>query len=162
MKNKKKIKILIIALCIILVIFSILATGTYSKFFGKILGESKTKIAEPIFVLEHTDKKVVDNSNQEIDYYFKVKNYDDSKINEVNLKYIIEITPIQDKAIILTLYKDNQKIDLNEQKTSYIEIGHTTKQEHQYRLNIKYDKNNQENSYDINSNIFIKANAIQS
>ena len=111
--------------------------------------------------MEHTDKKVVDNYNQEIDYYFQVKNYNNSSVNEVNLKYIIEITPIQDKAIILTLYKDDQKIDLNDQKTSYIEIGHTTKQEHQYRLNVKYNKNNQENSYDINSNIFIKAYAIQ-
>lgn len=161
MKNKKKIKILIIALCLILFILSIFTTDTFSKFFGKIFGESKTEIAEPIFLLEHTDKKVVDNSNQEIDYYFNVKNYNDSSVNEVNLKYMIEITPIQDKAIILTLYKDNQKIDLNEQKTSYIEIGHTTKQEHKYRLNVKYNKNNQENSYDINSNIFIKAYAIQ-
>lgn len=161
MKNKKKIIILIIALCLILVMLTLFTTDTYSEFFGKILGESKTEIAEPIFMLEHTDKKVVDNNNQEIDYYFKVKNYNDSNVNEVNLKYILEITPIQDKAIILTLYKNNQKIDLNEQKTSYIEIGHTTKQEHQYRLNVKYDKNNQENSYDINSNIFIKAYAIQ-
>ena len=39
--------------------------------------------------------------------------YDNSNINEVNLKYMIEITPAQDKAITLTLYKDNQKIDLN-------------------------------------------------
>lgn len=97
-----------------------------------------------------------------MDYYFKVKNYNNSNVNEVNLKYMLEITPLQDKAITLTLYKDNQKIDLNNQKTSYIEIGHTTKQEHQYRLNVKYNKNNQENSYDINSNIFIKASAIQS
>ena len=161
MKNKKKIIILIIALCLILFILSIFSTGTYSKFFGKILGESKTEIAEPVFVLENTDKKIVDNSNQEVDYYFKVKNYNNSSINEVNLKYILEITPIQDKAITLTLYKDNQKIDLNNQKTSYIGLGHTTKQEHQYRLNVKYNKNNQENSYDINSSIFIKANDIQ-
>ena len=71
MKNKKKIIILIISLCLILFILSIFSTGTYSKFFGKILGESKTEIAEPVFVLENTDKKIVDNSNQEVDYYFK-------------------------------------------------------------------------------------------
>lgn len=161
MKNKKKFIILIIALCLILFLLCILTNSTYSKFFGKILGESKTEIAEPVFVLENTDKKIVDNSNQEVDYYFKVKNYNSSSINEVNLKYMLEITPIQDKLITLTLYKDNQKVTLNEQKTSYIEIGHTTKQEHQYRLNVKYNKNNQENSYDINSNVFIKASAIQ-
>lgn len=161
MKNKKKFIILIIALCLILFLLCILTNSTYSKFFGKILGESKTEIAEPVFVLENTDKKIVDNSNQEVDYYFKVKNYNSSSINEVNLKYMLEITPIQDKLITLTLYKDNQKVTLNEQKTSYIEIGHTTKQEHQYRINVKYNKNNQENSYDINSNVCIKANAIQ-
>lgn len=161
MKNKNKIIILIIILCIILFFACILTTGTYSRFFEKILGESKTEIAEPVFVLENTDKKTVDNSNQEVNYYFKVKNYENSNINEVNLKYMIEITPTQDNAITLTLYKDNQKIDLNNQKTSYIGLGHTTKQEHQYRLNVKYNKNNQTNSHDISSNIFIKANAIQ-
>ena len=45
MKNKKKIKILIIALCLILFILSIFTTDTFSKFFVKILGESKTEIS---------------------------------------------------------------------------------------------------------------------
>ena len=74
---------------------------------------------------------------------------------------MIEITPKQDKAIILSLYKDNQLITLNEQKTSYISLGHTNKEKHEYRLNVRYDKNSLENSYDINSNICIKANAVQ-
>ena len=161
MKNKKKIIILILTLCLILLMLTIFTTDTYSKFFGTILGESKTEVAEPLFVLEHTDKKFVDNSNQEIDYYFKVKNYNNSNVNEINLKYMIEITPIQDKAIILTLYKDNQKIDLNEQKTPYINLGHSNKETHEYRLNVKYDKSELDNCYDISSNVFIKANAIQ-
>ena len=161
MKNKKKIIILIIALCLIALIIGLFTSDTYSRFFGKVLGESTTKVAEPILVLENTDQKIVDNSNQEIDYYFTVKNYNNSNVNEINLKYMIEITPIQDRAITLTLYKDNQPVELSEQKTAYMNIGNTTKEEHQYRLNVKYNKNNFENSYDINSNIFIRANAIQ-
>ena len=72
MKNKKKIIFLIIILCIILFLACILTTGTYSRFFGKILGESKTEIAEPVFVLENTDKKTVNNSYHNVcfDYRF--------------------------------------------------------------------------------------------
>lgn len=161
MKNKKRIIIILIALCLILFILKLFTTDTYSSFFGKILGKAQTEIAEPIFVLEHTDKKAIDNSNEEIDYYFKVKNYNNLNVNEVNLKYMLEITPIQDKSIVLTLYKDNQKIDLNEQKTSYISLGHSNKETHEYRLNVKYDKSSLDNCYDISSNVFIKANAIQ-
>lgn len=159
---KKKFRVILIIIAILLVIIlGMFAKDTYSSFASKIGGASKTLIAEPVFLLEHTDKKVLDDSNNEIDYYFNIKNYDGTKINDVNLKYIIEITPIQDSAIKLTLYKDNQVVQLNNQKTEYINIGHTNKEKHEYRLNVKYDKSNLENSYDINSSINIKANAVQ-
>ena len=109
----------------------------------------------------NTDKKVLDSSNTEIDYYFTIKNYNDIKKSDVDLKYNIEITPIQDKAIILSLYKDNQKIELTNQKTQYVDLLHSNNIKHEYRLNVKYDKSNLGNCYDISSNIFIKANAIQ-
>lgn len=160
MKNKIRL-ITIILVILLFIILAFLVKDTYSSFASKIIGESKTVIGEPVFVLEHTEKKVLDDSNYEVNYYFTVKNYDANKVNDVNLKYMIEITPKQDKAIILSLYKDNQLITLNEQKTSYISLGHTNKEKHEYRLNVKYDKNSLENSYDINSNICIKANAVQ-
>ena len=159
---KRKIKILLIIsiiLCIFIIGFMI--KKSYSSFFSKITGISTTKVADPVFSLEHTDKKVVNNANTEVDYYFTVRNYNKEKINEIELKYMLEITPEQDKSIVLSLFKDNEKIDLNNQKTNYFTLDHTNKEEHHYRLNVKYDKTGLINCYDINSNIFIKANAMQ-
>lgn len=158
---KKKIKISIIIIILLVIIVGLLASGTYASFMKQIIGESKTIIAEPVFCLEHTDKKVLDDANTEIDYYFTIKNYNSNKVNEVDLKYMIEITPKQDAAIVLTLYRGNEVIRLNDQKTGYINIGHTNQEKHDYRLNVKYDKSNLEESYDISSSIFIKASAIQ-
>lgn len=159
---KRKIKVLIIiTLIFIIFIIGLLMSNTYSKFISKIAGKSNTEVAEPIFILENTDKKVLDSSNTEIDYYFTIKNYNDIKKSDVDLKYNIEITPIQDKSIILSLYKDNQKIELTNQKTQYVDLLHSNNTKHEYRLNVKYDKSNLGNCYDISSNIFIKANAIQ-
>lgn len=157
MKNKKILLILILFVIVLI----LLVGSTYSSFFGNISGFSATKVAEPVFILENTDKKVLDASNTEIDYYFSIKNYDNNKVNEVKLKYMLEISPKQDDAIVLTLYKDNQIVKLTNQSTSYIALGHTNKENQEYRLNVKYDKTKLDDCYDISSNISIRASAIQ-
>ena len=64
---KRKIKVLIIiTLILIIFIIGLLMSNTYSKFISKIAGKSNTEVAEPIFILENTDKKVLDSSNTEI------------------------------------------------------------------------------------------------
>ena len=75
---------------------------------------------------------------------------------------MIEITPNLDKSIILTLYKDNEVINLNNQKTDYIEMKHDSNEIHTYRLHIKYDRDETDSTSDIKENIYIKACAVQS
>ena len=82
--------------------------------------------------------------NTEIDYYFTVKNYNnEGKKTQNDLKYMIEITPNLDKSIILTLYKDNEVINLNNQKTDYIEMKHDSNEIHTYSNKelVKYRRN---------------------
>lgn len=136
--------------------------NSFSTFFSKITGKSDTAIAEPIFAMENSEKKVLNDTNTEVDYYFTIKNYENGKKSQVDLKYFIEISPKQDSTIVLTLYKDNKMIPLKNQKTDYIEIKQESNQTHEYRLNIKYDKESPNAIKDIQENVFIKASAIQS
>lgn len=162
MKNTIKILIIILAL-LILLIFLLSYKNTFSSFFSRITGKSNTEVAEPIFLMENSEKKVLNDENTEIDYYFTIKNFNaNNKRSETDLKYNIEITPKVDSSIILTLYKDNQIIVLNNQKTALIEMKQSSNVTHSYRLNVKYDREKTNATTDIKENIFIKASASQS
>lgn len=159
----KIIKILLFLLVFLILLNSLfMYKNSFSAFFSKIAGKSDTVVAEPIFVMENSEKKVLNDTNTEVDYYFTIKNYESGKRSQVDLKYFIEISPKQDNAIVLTLYRDNQVIPLNNQKTDYIEIKQESNQTHQYRLNIKYDRESPNAIKDIQESVFIKASAIQS
>lgn len=162
MKNTIKILIIILAL-LILLIFLLSYKNTFSSFFSKITGKSNTEVAEPIFLMENSEKKVLNDNNTEIDYYFTIKNFNaDNKRSETDLTYTIEITPKVNSSIILTLYRDNQIITLNNQKTALIEMKQNSNTTHSYRLNVKYDREKTNATTDIKENIFIKASASQS
>ena len=160
----KKYKILLgIIVMIALVILIFFSNTTFSSFISKITGQAKTEIAEPIFIIENTDSKVLDDNNTEINYYFNVKNYNDSNRSETNLKYYIEVEPQNiDKSIVFTLYKDNEIVKLNNQKTDYIELDKNKDDTHSYKLNVKYNRENSNTNEDIKEKIFIKTYAIQS
>lgn len=159
----KIIKILIIILALLLVfIFLMSYKNSFSSFFSKITGTSNTQVATPIFIIENSEKKILNDENTEIDYYFTIKNYENHKRSQTDLKYTIEILPSLDKSIILTLYKDGQKINLTNQKTDEIEINYDNNYTHSYRLNVKYDRERTNATTDIKENIFIKASANQS
>ena len=160
---KKTIKTLSIIIAIFIIIFVLfIFKNSFSSFMSKIKGESTTEIANQIFIMENSDKQILNDENTEIDYYFTIKNYnEDGERSQTDLKYIIEILPTLDKSIILTLYKDNEIIILENQKTDYIDIKQDSNQVHQYRLNVKYDREKADSTVDIKENIYIKASAIQ-
>ena len=160
----KVIKFLFVILVILIILILLfMYRNSFASFITKISGKSTTEISEPIFIMENTSKKVLNDENTEIDYYFTVKNYNnEGKKTQNDLKYMIEITPNLDKSIILTLYKDNEVINLNNQKTDYIEMKHDSNEIHTYRLHIKYDRDETVSTSDIKENIYIKACAVQS
>lgn len=161
MKNTIKILIIILAL-LILLIFLLSYKNSFSSFFSKISGSSDTEVAEPIFVMENSEKKYLNDENSEVDYYFTIKNFDtNNKRSETDLKYTIEITPKVDSSIVLTLYKDNKIVSLKKQKTALIEMKQSSNVTHSYRLNVKYDREKTNSTTDIRENIFIKASANQ-
>ena len=161
---KKVIKIILSVIVLIIILFLLfLYKETFASFICKITGKSTTQVAEPIFIVETSEKKILSDDNTEIDYYFSIKNYDtNNKKSEVDLKYIIEISPKLDNSLILTLYKDDKIVQLNDQKTDYIMLEQSSNQKHTYRLHVKYDRDRTNATQDIKEKIYINASAIQS
>lgn len=160
---EKLIKI-VLTIIVTLIILSILILNknTFASFVSNITAKTTTKVANPIFIVEGTDKKNLSDNNKEVDYYFTIKNYNENGIkSQVDLKYIIEILPDLDNSITLTLYKDEEIVKLDKQKTDYISLEQKEKQEHTYRLNIKYDRNKTDIKKDIKEKVYINVKAIQ-
>lgn len=158
------IKNILKSIAILIILFVLfIYKDTLATYVTKIKGKSTTEIAKPIFIVESTDKKTINDSNTEVDYYFTIKNYNkNGERSEVQLKYIIEISPKLDSSLILTLYKNDTKINLTNQKTNYITLEESSNQTHSYRLNVKYDRDKTNATTDIKEKIYIKASAIQS
>ena len=143
-KNKKNKWITIV------VIFSILMVVFSGISFGKTLHNSIIKnnaqIAKPILEVEKNSEIIINENNKTGEYNFKVKNYNESEeISQVNLKYYIEILDNNiDESVKYELYKEEKKIDLNENKTNEFILKQGEKNEQEYKLKIEYnsDKNN--------------------
>ena len=74
-------------------------------------------------------------------YTFKIKNYNENdKITDVNLKYCIELIYEKDDALNIELYQDENKIELKDNKTEYIEISKDKKEDREYQVKITYNK----------------------
>lgn len=163
MKNiKKTITLLLLLILIVLLILLLIHKNTVASYLSNITGKSITKIASPVFVMETTDKKLLNDDNTEIDYLFNIKNFNENgERNQANLKYYIEISPKLDSTITLTLYKDNVIVPLNNQKTDYIDLSVEDNIIHEYRLNLKYEREKSNSTTDIKESIFIKSCAVQ-
>ena len=162
MKKIIKIMLVIIALIILLIVL-FMNRDTFASFISKIAGKSSTEVAEPIFIMENTEKKLLNDNNTEVDYYFTIKNFNsNNERTQTDLKYYIEIQANVDESIIFTLYRDNTVVPLSNKKTNYINLEKDNNITHSYRLNVKYDREKSNSTIDIKENIFIKANAIQS
>lgn len=161
---KKIIKILLTIIAFVIIIFILLMfRNSFASFFSKITGNSSTEVAEPIFIMENTEKKLLNDENTEVEYYFNIKNFNSNgNRSENDLKYYIEIQPIVDPSITFTLYKDGTIVTLNNQKTDYIELTKDNDVTHSYKLKVKYEREKTNSTIDIKENIYIKAYAIQS
>ena len=102
---KKIIKILLTIIAFVIIIFILLMfRNSFASFFSKITGNSSTEVAEPIFIMENTEKKLLNDENTEVEYYFNIKNFNSNgNRSENDLKYYIEIQPIVDPSITFTL-----------------------------------------------------------
>lgn len=144
---------------IIAVLLYIIAGISYAKYKQKLTGNGKVLVAKPILILDATNDIKIDGMKDAI-YKFSVKNYTDTQMNETNLNYFIQLINHSDADLEFTLYKNDEKIALNQNQTEGIFLSNLSKQEDKFKLEIKY-KDDANCKSDIQGDVQIKVEAIQ-
>lgn len=158
-KRKRKITLIIIISLILAFFFSGFSLG---KEISNIEINSNNEIAKPILKIENSEKVDINNKNQEGSYEFKIKNHNETgEITQVDLEYYIEIiSPVND-AISLKLYKGNEEIALENNKTKTFLLSKDKKQEDSYKMEIKYNEAQNTGAEDIFQEIQVKVHSEQ-
>lgn len=170
MKTKKKIKIkkkeFIIIATIIIIVILFFSGFSMGKAYSRTDINGDTEIANPIIKVEYSNPINITNKNQEGIYEFKVKNYEETtnlekNITQVALNYYIEILNPIDKSIKIELYKNEEKIGFNENKTETFYMPKNTEKIDNYKMIISYNKKDNINMIDIMQELQIKVHSEQ-
>ena len=153
--NSKKINFIMI---VFIVIILFLAGCSIGKSITDIILVSETEVAKPILEVKSNPEIDITASNNIGEYEFRVLNYNEKELSEVNLKYFIEIKADVDESIQFYLYKNGQEIKLNNLCTDYMLLE---KGEEKYLLKVIYTKKGSQNMEDILQKIQIKIHSEQ-
>lgn len=153
--------ILLFLLFIILIIF-LFSKNSLGKQMSNTKINTNSEIVKPILIVENNPAIDITNKNNKGYYDFKIKNYNElDEINEIELRYNIEILNEENKAINFKLYKGEEELLLEKNKTKDMIIKKNEKQEENYKLEIIYDKNLVNSLEDIIQNVQIKVHSEQ-
>lgn len=159
-RNKKKEIIKITFIVIVFVLF--FAGFSLGKGFSNTKVDSKVEIAKPIVVVENDPILDITTKNNMGNYYFKVKNYNGSEeITQVKMKYNIELLTNLAEAIEVKMYKEGKEIPIENNTTQEFIFNKNEKEEHNYRLELKYDKNKASSIEEIIQDLQIKVHSEQ-
>lgn len=155
-QKSREITLIIIILMVIILFFSGYSLG---KGLSKTNIDVVAKIAEPILIVENNPPVTITTTNNSGLYNFKIKNYDErGKITDISLKYTIEILS-NIEGLEYKIYKNEQEIELENQKTEEFALTNQEMQEDLYRLEIVYAP--ETTGTDIFDNIQIKVHSEQ-
>lgn len=160
LKNKRReITLILVSVMVLALFFSGYSMG---KEYSSTNIEASSKIAEPILVVENNPTIEMNGKKQKEYYDFKVKNYkENGEVTQIDLVYNIEILSKTEEAISFKLYKDNQEILLENNKTVDMKLEKEKVQEDCYKLEIVYDKNKSRSTADIIQDVQIKVHSEQ-
>ena len=156
--KEKKIAFIIISVLVIITMFSGISLG---KTIHNNYIKSNTQIAKPILEVEKNSEIQITEDKKEGEYIFKVKNYNNQKQTEIDLKYYIQVISDLDKSIELKLYENGKQIKFENNKTDYIKISKDSKKENEYKLEITYNKDKSVSVNDIIQQIQVKVHTEQ-
>ena len=144
---------------IIFFIILIINNKNIAKYIEKINIISKTIIAKPIINIEQDEKIVIKKIDieKEIEYKFKIKNYNENEISNMEFLYYIDLqTNIPERLVEYKLIdiEEDKEIELINNKTNEFKIVNG-KYEKEYKLIIKLKDEK------LNGNINIKIGVIQ-
>ena len=124
---------------------SLLTFVTLGKYKGTLASSDTARVARYMLELNKTEASVTEmlpETTENIE--FKVKNYNDAKQNEVNLRYriIVEMPEVVNLPINYTLYRVysnnvEEEVTLQGGVSNYITVD-TSNVEHNYRLKMEW------------------------
>ena len=124
--------------------------------------ETTSKIAEPIIMIETNPLIEVNGKNEKEYYHFKIKNCrENGEVTQLDLAYNLEILFQKVEAVSFKLYKEDQEIELKNNKTPNIRLENGIIQEDDYQLEIIYDKTKNISMDPIIQDVQIKVHAEQ-
>lgn len=149
---------------LIISIISVLLFCGYSmgKSIEEFIIKSKAEIAEPILVVENNPSIDITALNNTGTYTFKIKNYNEkNQVTQIDLKYYIEILYNVNDLVNIELYENENKIDLNNNKTEYMQISKDEKEEREYKIKITYNNDESNVINDIMEKIQVRVHTQQ-
>lgn len=161
-KEKKKRNFFLLLLLILIILLGILVGISFAKYQSKLAGKTYASIAKPILEVEKEQSLLLTALAPKASYVFKVKNYKEEELNQVDMEYYIEIISHANEAIQFKLYQGENEIPLMQNKTEKIKLTKEEKETHSYRLDITYDNTKGTLEKDIEDNVEVKIHSIQS
>ena len=167
MKIKKNNLKNITYITILFIVIILLLTGySLGKSLSSVMLSYKAEIAEPIVEVRSNPAIDITDTSTEGSYTFYVRNYDENgKMSETGIQYTVEIQDTIDERLKSTmnyeLYKNGEKIELENQQTHIMELSHQNLQEDTYVLQIKYNKDASRYKIDMLDKIQIKVHSQQ-
>lgn len=157
--RKREITLILVSVMVLALFFSGYSMG---KEYSSTNIETNAKIAEPILIVENNPTIEINGKKQKEYYNFKIKNYrENGEVTQIDLNYYIEILSQTDEAISFKLYKDNQEVQLENNKTADMKLEKENVQEDYYQLEIIYDKSKSRSIEDIIQDVQIKVHSEQ-
>ncbi|MCI8383523.1 MAG: hypothetical protein HFJ33_01375 [Clostridia bacterium] len=159
-KNKRReITLAVVSIMVLVLFFSGYSMG---KEYSNTNIETEAKIAEPILMVENNPIVEINGKKAKEYYNFKVKNYkENGEITQVDLQYNIEIISKTEESINFKLYKNQQEIPMQNNKTADMKLQKEEIQEDRYQLEIIYDKTKSRSVADIIQDVQIKVHSEQ-
>ena len=161
--NRKQITYIVI-LSLVIILF---CTGySIGKTMNQTIIKGQAQIAQPIIEIISNSKLTMADTNPEGECEFSVRNYTtEGKVTETNLQYNIAIKDTIDETVKDTvtfeLYKNGKKLNLQNQTTEMMQLTNQKKQEDQYKLKVKYDKQKSNVMGDILDKVQIQVHSEQ-
>ncbi len=152
--KKSQNRIIIIFLLVLLIQ---MIGVTNSKYATSFFEEGKASIAEPVVELESFEnvERVVNKLDFPIEYTFKLKNYKENKINEVDFLYNIEVIFSNNNFPIKYKIIDISNGEIIENSQTLFKLSKCIREEKIYKLIIEWDDKKIELSKDFDVKIKI-------
>ena len=108
-KKGKKRNLFLFLLLLLIILLGIFIGASFAKYQRSVIGKAYANIAKPVLEIEREQSLFLTALAPKASYVFKVQNYKENELNEVDMEYYIEIITPTDEAIQFNLYQGEKQ-----------------------------------------------------